>query len=154
MAKGIKTVKQGITEQIKAMSKRASALDPFIQSQVMRMVMNAQTKRWITQNRSEGTEWSPLNPDYAKRKLKQYANYPGGGRKILIATGALFESVTKFPPGFKIVYKNTLTLFTPVPYAKYVDEARTFTTWSPNTRKRINTAVSRFVFKNIRGTDL
>ena len=97
-------------------------------------LLQVQLKRWQTEGSSEGETWAALNPDYARSKLKRFAGFPGGGRKMLIATGRLVQSMTgQSGEGRKIVTENKLELVTTVPYAVYVDEKRDITGLSEET---------------------
>jgi len=100
-------------------------------------ILKVQLKRWQTEGSSEGERWESLNPDYAKSKLKRFGTYPGGGRKMLIATGRLYQSMTgRSSEGRKLVENTKLTLASTVPYGGYVDDKRDITTLSDSTVER------------------
>lgn len=101
-------------------------------------IINAQLRRWQSEGASEGEKWQALNPAYARSKLKRFADYPGGGRKMLIATGRLVDSMTgRSEEGRKIVQETKLTIVSTVPYGEYVDEVRDITSLSEKTVDRL-----------------
>lgn len=119
----------GIQQSLNAMASRAGLAQGWLNRVAYPMIIEAQRMRWASEGSSEGESWAPLNESYALRKLKKYESYPGGGRKMLIATGHLVDSVTgdKREDHYKLVEGNRLEVGTLVDYAKYVDEKRNFT---------------------------
>ncbi len=107
--------------------------------------------RWASENATEGGSWRALNASYAIQKLKRYANFPGGGRKMLIATGRLVDSVTgdNKQDHYKLVAGNRLETGTRVDYAKYVAEDRPFTAFGQTTVKDLTDSLNSY----IRGND-
>jgi hypothetical protein len=77
---------------------RARDLSSYFDTVVFRQYQNAQKKRFMTENASEGAPWAALNSKYAVGKLKMYKRFPGGGRRMLIATNALSNAVTGSDP--------------------------------------------------------
>lgn len=147
----LKAVQDGITISLNAMLDRGAAMQSFLNRNIFRMYQNAQRDRWMTENESQGDLWKRLTPAYAERKKKLYATYEGGGEKMLIATGKLFKSVIGPGDGMrKIVTNKSLFIATGVEYAGFVDDARTFTKWSPGFRAKIQKAINDFVIYNIR----
>jgi hypothetical protein len=132
-----KVVKSGVTEALEKMVKRANLTEGYLNRVVYRQYQNAQRNRWRNINEGEdfGGEkpWAELNPIYENLKYRKFLDNPfGHGEKMLIATGRLFFGVVG--PGEdhqKIVTNKRIEISTTVPYAKYVDEARTFTEFSP-----------------------
>jgi hypothetical protein len=151
MSVKLSTVSDGITKMLKGMRQRERALQSFLNKNVLEQYRNIQRKRWMSENLSEsGIKWTRLNAAYARRKRKQYAAYEGGGTKMLIATGKLYKSVIGPGDGFrKITTPRTLYLATTVDYARFVDEARSFTEYSPESVREIRLSVAKFVFKGI-----
>lgn len=130
MAK-LKAIGDGISEQIKKYLDRARLIDGYINSQIYPTYKRRQNKRYQTENASEGTRWKPLNADYAKRKLTKFASYQGGGRKMMIATGRMKESVIgpgadhrKIGPS-----KGRLEVYWTTPYAVYTEDIRPVNVW-------------------------
>ena len=123
----------------------------YFNRNVLEQYRNQQRKGWMTENVSEtGKEWDKLDQTYAKRKLTQFASYPGGGRFKLVATNRLFESVIGPGKDFrKVVTPRGLYIATVTPYAKYVDKDRNFTTWSKKSERERSLSVAQFVFKGI-----
>ena len=111
----------GVAEQIarfEAMQARAQNLSP-----VWDVVHHAFAHEMADQFMSQGAyingeEWAPLNPDYAKRKLKFFN--PPAPFGILYRTGRLFESLAT--ESGEHVYEpsaQAVTMGTTVPYGKY-----------------------------------
>lgn len=150
MSAGIKHVEKGILNRLDGMLDRQKSLRSFLDRNVYRIYQNVQRQRWMEEGASEGAHWERLNPAYAKRKLTLYKEYEGGGSKMLIATGKLYKSVIGPGEGFrKVVTDRSLTIATTIKYAPFVDEARSFTTYSQSTRARFRKAIGQFVFNNV-----
>lgn len=150
MSAALTTVSDGITKMLKGMRQREKALQSYLNRNVLEQYRNLQRRRWMTENASEGTPWSSLNPDYARRKLRVFAAYPGAGTKKLVATGKLYQSVIGPGEGFrKIATPRSLYIATTVGYAKYVDEKRSITEWGDQSIAEIRLSVAQFVFKAI-----
>lgn len=75
------------------MIKRGRSPESFLSHVAYPMYISRQSKRWMTEGASEGTQWTPLNEKYAEWKRINMAGFPGHGMKMLIATGRLAESV-------------------------------------------------------------
>lgn len=58
--------------------------------------------------------WKPLSPAYARWKQRHYP-----GRKILVRTGKLSESLTRVPMGIQDATRDRITLGTDIYYAQY-----------------------------------
>lgn len=151
----LKVTSEGATLKIDSMLDRGRAMQSFLNRNIYRIYQNAQRDRWETENSSQsgnGQRWEPLNRDYAIRKRKIYQNYEGGGTKMLVATGKLYKSVIGPGQGQrKVVTNDKLYIATSIGYGQYVDEARSFTTWSPAFRKKVMKAVTDFIRFNIKG---
>lgn len=146
----VTVVGAGITKYLNGLRTREKALQGFLNRNLLEIYRNLQRRRWMTENVSEaGKEWTALNPGYAARKRKLFATYPGKGTKKLVATSNLFLSVIGPGKGFrKVTTPRSLYVGTTVEYAKYVNEARSFTEWSDRSQKEMTGAVARFIFKN------
>jgi len=121
-----------------------------------------QLRRWKSKNSESGGLWKPLNKAYAKRKLDRFASMPGGGRKMLIASGRLLAGV--IPPEArsqlsvqgpseefrKVVTKNSVVLSTAVPYAKYVNEEREFTSVAQQYRRKWALQYAKYLARGLR----
>lgn len=137
----------GIGEYFQQMAQRASVVDGWLNRVAYPEILKAQKQRWMTKGASEGNTWDEITPSYAKRKLRRFADYPGSGRRLLIATGRLAYSMTldnslRGPKSTesdhgKIVGNNRLEIESFVPYGKYVNEDREFTTLGKETTKRL-----------------
>jgi phage gpG-like protein len=125
MATSIKILKDDVTGKLQKMVEAMDDNRAFIKRAVIPMYSNAQRKRFVTENRSEGDQWLPIKQSTLNYKLKNFSDYPGGGKKMLIRTGDLYKSL--FPGGDKnktLVEKRSFVTLTEVDYAKYVDEVR------------------------------
>jgi len=122
----LKKVQDTVTTRLDSMI--ATGKDPraFMLKIVRPAYQAAQRKRFATENQSEGQKWSPLNSKYAEYKLKKFKDFPGGGRKINIATGKLVNSLLLQDATLvnELVTHTSYVISIKVPYAKYVDEAR------------------------------
>jgi hypothetical protein len=149
MATGIARTQKSITYRLDGMLNRQKAIRSFLDRNIYTMYQNVQRSRWMTENASEGTPWEKLNPSYAQSKLKKFKDFPGRGTKMMIATNTLFQSVIGPGEGFrKVVTDRSITILTSIPYAKHADAARTFTTYSVETKKRFRKAVAQYIFNN------
>lgn len=103
--------------------------------------------RWASEGSSEGTTWKPVNPRYAFQKLKKWRDAPGGGRKLLIASGRLVAGVTGENPSdhYKLVEEKRLSVGTLISYAKYVNEERNFTDLSQRTVDDIAKKLGKYI---------
>lgn len=145
-----KTIYNGAQKVMRDMLTRERALQSYLNRNVVEQYRNIQRKRWMTQGDSEGSPWRDLDPVYAARKKRIYSGYPGGGTKMLIATNRLITGVIGPGGDFrKVTTPRSITIGTVTPYAKYVDEDRTFTRFSTNSLREIYTGIGQFLFKGI-----
>ena len=112
----------------------------FLERVVYPTYLKAQMKRWMSQGRTDGfgtfEAWAPLNLKYAAYKKRRWASAPGGGTKILIASGRLYQAILNQGPGHrKIISDRSLIVGVDVPYAKYVNERRPFFIFSDEMMK-------------------
>ena len=123
-----------VTKHLEAMVKNTEgqSLKAFFNRQFYPEYQEAQIKRWKTEGASQGDEWDSLNPIYKKYKLKAFAKFPYSGRRMMIAEGLLFPSVVGESGGYhrKLISKDGIRIATVLDYALYVDDARSFSTWS------------------------
>lgn len=121
----------GISKSIESMLTREKKMQGWLNTVAYKTYQNAQRKRWMSENDSEGLRWKPINALYRQQKLKRFASFPGGGRKTMIATDRLRQSVVGPSPDHrKLTTTKSITILTSVPYANEVDKERTFTTFS------------------------
>lgn len=88
MSTGITSVKNDFQITVDKMMSQAGSI-PAAMARVYSIYQKLQTQRFMTENESEGERWRPLSTKYAQRKSKQFGKYPGGGSKLMIATGTL-----------------------------------------------------------------
>lgn len=143
------TLVDGITEKINAMVKRANTLPQFFQRNLKRRYLDAQKKRWMSENETaevDGGKWKELEPTYAAKKLTRFKGYPGGGRKMLIATNRLVDSILARSTEYReVTGDKSWIVSTTVPYAGYVDEKRTITEFSKDFYHGINKDLVTYV---------
>jgi hypothetical protein len=145
----IKRIEKGITDRLQGMLDRNRSIRTFLVRNIYPMYRNVQAKRWKSEGKSEGSAWKRLDADYSKRKLTQFAEYPGQGTKMLVAKYNLYPSVVGPGNGFRMVVDETkMRLFTAVDYAPYVNEIRPFDTYSAKTRKRFRSALKDYITSN------
>jgi hypothetical protein len=102
----------------------------------------------MTENSSEGKKWTPLKSRYAATKIKRFKDYPGSGRKMLVATGRLSEAYIKGSTNTLILTSNTsIEIGTSLPYAEYVQEARDFVNLSDAHMTEIYEGVADFLME-------
>ena len=151
----LRIVENGMQKWVDKITKRASPPDlrAWLNRYAYPQLLNVQLRRWQTEGASEGKKWAPLKPDYAKRKQTKFAAYPGGGRKMLIATARLVGSMSKtgHPDHRKMVTGNRLQLSSTVPYGEYINEgtknmpARDITTLSDATVKKFANELLKYL---------
>ena len=118
-------VEDSALKNLKAMVKRGKNSRSFLQLHAYPVYIKAQMQRWMTEGASQNEKWDALNPAYAAYKLKKFSTAPGGGRKIMIATGKLYQSVIGAGEGhFKMITDNEMIVGTSVPYATYPSARR------------------------------
>ena len=84
---------------LREMANISHAGKTFLVQRAWPLYIEAQKERWNTLNRSEdGPEWPENNPRYATWKRKKFADYPGGGRGVMVASGGLVEAATGLRP--------------------------------------------------------
>lgn len=121
----INWIQQGVTKKFDEMVKRAKMPEQFLTRVVKREYLRYQQDRWKTED--EG-QWKELNPKYAERKKKEWAGWAGQGRIMMIASSRLYGSVIGTSRGFKeVITQRSIAWATSVPYAKYANDARSFT---------------------------
>lgn len=125
----------GIAKYLEGMADRTKLVKGWLNRVAYPKIIKAQRKRWMTEGASEGSKWKPLNPRYAKYKLKKFMDYPGSGRKMLVATGKLVDSMTgdSTTDHYKLVTDRSLEVGTKLSYARYVNEDRNFVELSKET---------------------
>lgn len=86
-------------------------------ARIFPLYQQLQTKRFQTENASEGTPWPKLSPKYAQYKKKRYGggnrrdgkqwrSWPGSGNKMLIGTSTLAGAVIGRGAPFEGTDKN------------------------------------------------
>lgn len=117
-----------------------------------------QTQRFMTENASEGQQWDPLKGEYAKYKVKKYSSSPGGGRKMLIATGHLAGAVigpgAPFPgtESHRAIFKPwSMQISVSLNYAQYVAARRPFMSFSDASMQKMKAALSQYLVGDIVG---
>lgn len=151
MSASVTTQKDGIRQSLKAMLSRAGMVAGFMQRVTFEELKLAQEQRWITENQSEGSAWTRLDPTYASYKKKRWASSPGGGTKMMIASGTLVAAATGRGPGMIKLISDTSFVVSidkgVVPYAEYAAETRPIMRFSDSTVNRWKKQIADYIFK-------
>lgn len=125
----------GISDHLKGMADRSRLVTGWLNRVAYPKLIAVQRMRWQTEGKSEGDQWATLNPNYREYKLKRFRDYPGGGRKMLVATTRLVTSMTGDvkTEHWKLVQGHKLEVGSKVPYGQYVDADRDTTSLSDET---------------------
>lgn len=123
-----------VSSKLEAMISRTKDPRPFLEK-VYKTYVATQAKRWQAENAdpniSPGPTWPKLTEAYSKRKLKKFASFPGGGQKIMVASGTLVNAVLgRNEHARKLISQSTLVVAVDLPYAKYANDPRNFTKFS------------------------
>jgi len=149
MSAKISAVKKGIRDNLTSKIKRLDSVSHYLNTVTVRQYVQAQTNRWKSQGASEYKPWPNVSEEYAKRKRRMYAGFPGGGTVVMVATGTLVETVTK--NFHKVVLKRGLIINVPATgpteYFRYANEKRSFTKWSRQTISEMRKGLREFIFK-------
>jgi len=151
MAKaGIIQLSSNIEKRLKEMVQQANRTRDFLERVVYKTYLKAQMKRWMSEGRSDGfgslPGWKALNAQYAEQKKVRFAEFPGRGKKMLIATNRLFNATTGKGPGHKkIVSEKSVIVGVDVPYAKYVNADRPFFIFSDEMMTGLKNKYRKFV---------
>lgn len=126
MAVKLRKVEDTATKRIEDMINKGRSSRAFFAKYVRPAYQEAQRKRFATENTSEGPKWANLSPNYAKHKLEKFKGFPGGGRKINIATGRLVDALLlkNKEDAHELIFETSYVIKFGVPYAKYVNEVR------------------------------
>lgn len=155
MNASLSKITNSVEEALEGMIRRANLVSGYLNRVVYQEYRIAQRKRWMQENDDPdftGGPWAQLDAKYAEQKRKKYGDNPfGRGTKMLIASGRLFNSVVGPSGGdhHKIVDNKEIRIFTTVPYAKFVDEDRTFSSWSLVFKRRIYKGLRDYLTKSI-----
>lgn len=148
-------------EGLERMTQTAMFFEGWANRRLPRLYANAQRDRWMTEGASEGSKWRKLSTGYAVYKKKRFANYPGAGNAILIATSRLLASVLPpeerknerpFGEEFRKIIQNKKVIFKTVnPYAGDVDTVRPFSIWTNRTLQNFIKDYKKYVIDGIKG---
>lgn len=136
-------------------------------ARIYKLYQKFQTERFQTSGGSERplakSPWKSLTKEYADKKLKQFKSYPGGGRKIGIATGTLAGAVIGPGAPFSGTDKHRAQFTTksmiievelsgknaagkPFNYGSYFDEERPLMEFNPKHLDQMQDELSKFIF--------
>jgi len=149
----IKISVDGISEHLKKMIERSNLVAGWLNRVAYPKILEVQRMRWASEGNSEGSGWRQLKANYKTYKLKKYADYPGSGTKLLIATNRLVDSMTGKSKAehWKLVQKNKLEVGSFVPYAAFVDKERDITSLSKDTVDSIAEGLGDYLTKGSMG---
>lgn len=139
-----------ISKRLDEIVKRGRDPAAFMERVVYPLYIKGQMKRWMSEGASDGMgsleRWAPLNAKYKASKLRRFASAPGGGTKMLIASGRLYQAATGGSGIIKLVTGSSITIAVDVPYAKYVNARRNFWKFSSEFEKDLHTRFDKFMF--------
>ena len=170
----LKSIQSGVSDWIAACEDRVNLIDGYLNRVVKADYIATQRSRFEAQNVGDdfgGGSWASLDSSYASYKRRKFEAYPGAGTKINVATSNLLQSLTlsdSYYPSpvpkriragrggkasggesaagsLAVVDNQSIHIYTMVPYAQYVDEVRTFTTWSQIFWDRINRGIMNYL---------
>lgn len=143
----ISTIEDSVSKRFERMLKNPNLVRGFLNRVAYPMIIRFQRERWQSENATEGAPWDALDPLYARSKLKRFAIYPGGGRKMLIATSRLVKGVVGDVAAdhYKLVEEKRLYVGTSVPYAKWVNKQRNFTRFGNESISKIRDELKKYI---------
>jgi len=148
----LKQLEDKISLKLEALTSIERPVRALLAGPVFQAYRQAMDARFASQNQTEGSQWAALNKKYKEWKEKHYANGPGGGKKMLLRTGALYQSLVNpngSNGGLKIVGKSSLKIVTKIVYAPYVNAARDFSRWGDPTMKKIQGIITGYLRREI-----
>ena len=127
----LKKLEDKVSESLKSLMARGKSGKAFIQAYAYPKYLEHQMLRWASQNWGS---WPALNPKYAEYKKRKFANYPGQGERMMIATGKLYQSVIGENKKYhvRIITENELIVGinlggkNELEYARFANELRPF----------------------------
>ncbi len=148
-------------ERLKDAVRNPSFFAGWAKRRLPELYANAQRQRWQSQGSSEGHPWRALNYKYEGYKKRKFRTYPGGGQKMMIATGRLFSGL--MPPKYQLVqglktgneFRNvvetkSVRYSTTVPYARFADADRAIAGFSADTMRLIAADFKKYVVKTLK----
>jgi hypothetical protein len=144
----VSKVKDGITLNLEAIVTRGRSPGSYAQRVILPLFKQAQLDRWESENSSQGEQWVPLNPHYAKRKRLKFASYPGAGSKLMIATDTLRQAATGGTGFLKLITDDYIILGVDtgaVPYAAYPAATRPIMKFSDEQEQEWVDGVARYI---------
>lgn len=149
-ARWIKT-SDGIERYIGAFLERGKTIQAYLNRVAYPQYQQAQVGRWQSENASETGQWAALNPKYAVRKIKEFAEFPGGGRALMVATGKLSQAAMGRGDGaLKVISGNTMTVGVEdsvIPYGRWAAGLRPIMEFGQDTTDLILTGVADWLMK-------
>ncbi len=157
---GIKKIQDDLEPRLKQLLTRAQSSKAS--ARLYPLYQKLQTQRFMTEGASEGYPWPSLKKEYETYKKKKYAEYPGGGRKLLIATSTLAGAVIGPGSPFNGTDKHR-AIFRPYQmqisveqsgtnaagkkfnYPQYVAEKRPFMKFSPKSVQLLKDALKQYL---------
>lgn len=146
----LKVSVDGISKYLEKMLDRSRLIEGWLNRVAYPTLIKVQRVRWQTEGASEGSTWAAIDQNYATKKLSLFRDYPGSGRKLLIATGRLIQGMTgeNKSDHYKLVTKSSLEMGTVgIDYAAYVDEKRDITTLSKETTSKLSDSLGKYLAK-------
>lgn len=148
-----------VQDTTKSFMARAAQLEGLFQTWATRNALpkykNKQKRRWITENASETGRWNELSTPWVEHKIRMRKKAPDafpGGQKKLVYTGALFKAVTlqDLTFGRYLATRRQFYVATTLPYAKFANAQRSFSTWSEKTVQEFSNEFRQTVQRHLK----
>lgn len=150
MATGVTITKNGIAKLHKQLLDKSKMPLAIAAREIVPTYINAQVKRWESENTTETGQWDRLDKSYEAYKKVKYAAYPEQGGRMLVATGDMLKAVTLqggvVNHGAYLPEPGTFHVQIISPYASYVNELRDFSTFGHDTIEKIKKIVAKDYF--------
>jgi len=150
---GIAEIEMGVSKKLEDMVSRGRSVSAYLNRVLVKKFTKAQMNRWETEGSSEGMGWHPLTPAYAAWKKRKFADAPGNGTKLMIASGKLSSGAqlrdasyfTKLVTDSEFVISMNLGA---IPYAGYAGDDRPYMEFSDETLSEWKRGIRDYICKN------
>ena len=152
----LKKLEDKVSTSLEALKARGKSGRTFINAYAYPKYIEHQMLRWDSQNWGS---WPALNPKYAEYKKRKFAQFPGQGERMMIATGKLYQSVIGENRKYhvKIITENELIVGikfggkNEMEYARFANELRPFMSFKESNDKAFIKDLKERYQKYLRG---
>jgi hypothetical protein len=142
-----------ITQSLNEMVSRGRSVSSYLNRVLVKKFQQHQLDRWASEGASEGEQWESINREYAKRKIKKFAGFPGGGTRMMVATGHLSSGAQMKDNAyfFKIVTDTSFQVninTSALAYAPFAALARPYMEFSDDTISDWKKGIRDYICKN------